>query len=113
VEEDRLLLAKYRDFGPRWSILCKFFTNRSLNNIKNRWNSVVRKARASGLDENSEPDFLHCGSLITQHQMVNQRPDPQEPTEGLPDPEEFFQITNLLNHPATEILPAGMMWLTQ
>jgi hypothetical protein len=110
AEEDRLLLTKYRDLGSKWSILCQFFENRSLNNVKNRWNSVIRKVRASNLDDTSDEDFLQCARLITQQttQAAAQGTE-QGMEEVLPDPEEFFQITNLLNHPATEIFPPGTL----
>jgi 23S rRNA U2552 (ribose-2'-O)-methylase RlmE/FtsJ len=110
AEEDQLLLAKYRELGPRWSALCQFFENRSLNNIKNRWNSVVRKIKATGLDERSEEDFLRCAKLITQQSAVEpQRPPLPSPEDGSQDAEEFFQITNLLNHPTTKIGDPGTL----
>jgi hypothetical protein len=108
VEEDRLLLAKFRELGPRWCALCQFFENRSLNNVKNRWNSVIRKVRATGLDESSEQDFLHCAKLITQQTIFDPNAaQAPETEEGSVDPEEFFQITNLLNHPTTDLMGLG------
>ena len=37
LEEDRLLLKKYKEFGPRWTLISKFFEGRSENAIKNRF----------------------------------------------------------------------------
>lgn len=41
--EDELLLAKYMEFGPRWSKIKTFFNNRNANSIKNRWNYFVSR----------------------------------------------------------------------
>ena len=39
--EDRLLIEKHRIFGRKWTIIAKFFHNRSGANIKNRWSQLV------------------------------------------------------------------------
>ena len=36
-EEDLLILQKYREYGPRWTLISKFFDGRSENAIKNRF----------------------------------------------------------------------------
>jgi hypothetical protein len=36
-EEDRLLEAKYDEFGSQWSLIARFFPSRTDVNIKNRW----------------------------------------------------------------------------
>ena len=36
-EEDALLEEKYKEMGPQWSRIAKFFPNRTDINIKNRW----------------------------------------------------------------------------
>lgn len=36
-EEDDLLVQKYKEYGPRWVFISKFFNGRNGNNIKNRW----------------------------------------------------------------------------
>jgi hypothetical protein len=106
TDEDRLLLTKYRELGPRWTVIRQFFNNRSVNNVKNRWNSVTRKIRALALNERSERDFLHCARLITPQDPADELELPEAEARAedeVPDPEAFFQITNLLNHPTTEI----------
>ena len=42
-EEDQLLVDKYAEFGPRWNRIAKFFTNRSDNSIRNRWQLMLRQ----------------------------------------------------------------------
>jgi hypothetical protein len=98
--EDKLLFAKYHEIGGRWSVLCQFFSSRTLNNVKNRWNSLMRKLRAIGLDADSEKDFLYCGELISRAggriDLPNVQKSPQQvPTEPLPP----FDIRRLLNRP--------------
>jgi hypothetical protein len=41
--EDDLLIAKFRELGPRWTSISKFFDGRSENNVKNRWYTHVRQ----------------------------------------------------------------------
>ena len=96
AEEDQLLLRKYREIGPKWSQLCQYFENRTLNNVKNRWNSVIRKVRTWKLDEQSEKDFLYCAKMITQQSMYKQGEE-QKRNVVMPDPSFFFNISNLLN----------------
>lgn len=40
-EEDDLIKEKFMELGPRWSHMTRFFSNRSANAIKNRWNYFV------------------------------------------------------------------------
>lgn len=35
--EDEILAEKYREYGPQWTTIAKFFDGRSENNVKNRW----------------------------------------------------------------------------
>ncbi|KAH0794475.1 Myb-like DNA-binding domain containing protein [Histomonas meleagridis] len=41
--EDDLLRQKVNELGTKWKLISTYFPNRSQNNIKNRWNSYVRK----------------------------------------------------------------------
>lgn len=36
-EEDDLLVQKYKEYGPRWVFISKFFKGRNGNSIKNSW----------------------------------------------------------------------------
>ena len=46
-DEDRLLADKFREFGPQWTTIAKFFDGRSENNVKNRWYTHLRNKYAS------------------------------------------------------------------
>jgi hypothetical protein len=95
--EDCLLFTKHQEIGGKWSVLCQYFENRSLNNVKNRWNSVVRKVRALRLNENSLQDFLHGANLITPVAISNGAPSSDEREIQQDDPLSIFQIARLLN----------------
>lgn len=41
--EDDLLIKLYKEIGPRWSVIQKYFPNRGPNSIKNRWNYFISK----------------------------------------------------------------------
>jgi hypothetical protein len=98
-EEDRLLLDKYLELGPRWTVLCQFFENRSFNNVKNRWNSVIRKMQVVRLTMVFEQDFLYCAGLVTYSAARLKRQITEESRRYQADPLEMFKIANLLNRP--------------
>jgi hypothetical protein len=72
----------------------------------------MRKIRVNGMDEYSEDDFIRCAKMITPQPLFDEprrtAPDPR-PDERRPDPAAFFHITNLLNHPTTEIIGEGAL----
>jgi hypothetical protein len=47
-EEDKLLIAKFRDLGPRWNTIGQFFVNRSDNALRNRWQQLSRRKMKIG-----------------------------------------------------------------
>jgi myb proto-oncogene protein len=42
-EEDKLIASLYIKYGPRWAYICKFFTMRTPDMIKNRFYSHIKK----------------------------------------------------------------------
>ena len=42
-EEDHLLVEKYAELGPKWNKISKFFSSRSDNSIRNRWQLIIRQ----------------------------------------------------------------------
>ncbi|EAY08198.1 Myb-like DNA-binding domain containing protein [Trichomonas vaginalis G3] len=66
-QEDQILYEKYQIFGRKWTIIAKFFKNRSGANIKNRW---------SHLEDNFKRQSIP---------KVNSEPSPPSPTIPAPD----------------------------
>ena len=56
-EEDRILIQKYTEFGPRWTIIGKFIPSRSEVAIKSRWKLLTTycssNSNANNLNSNS------------------------------------------------------------
>ena len=46
-EEDLLLISKYKEIGPKWVKISKFFDNRTDAALKNRWNILLRRQKAA------------------------------------------------------------------
>ncbi|OEL34585.1 hypothetical protein BAE44_0004395, partial [Dichanthelium oligosanthes] len=42
-EEDEVIVSSYRSFPNKWVTIAKFLPGRTDNDIKNRWNTVIRK----------------------------------------------------------------------
>jgi myb proto-oncogene protein len=42
-EEDRKLIALYKQHGPKWATIAKYYTNRTADMIKNRFHSSIKK----------------------------------------------------------------------
>ena len=66
VEEDRILLDKYKEFGPRWSKIQTFFQNRSSNSLKNRWNYYISKHLIKSTD---------CFNIKVEEKMIDDHKD--------------------------------------
>jgi hypothetical protein len=55
AEEESLLQAKFEEYGPQWSILKSFFSNRSAVNVKNHWTVMIsRESRNAWQPRNSD-----------------------------------------------------------
>jgi hypothetical protein len=61
--EDRLLMAKYHELGPRWTTISKSFDGRSENNVKNRWYTYVRRRMPAAREEAVREKFPPIESL--------------------------------------------------
>ncbi|EAY21683.1 Myb-like DNA-binding domain containing protein [Trichomonas vaginalis G3] len=57
-DEDRLLFHKVKKYGKKWELLVRFFPTRSRNNIKNRYNTIVRKGLGLGLEVTTIEGFI-------------------------------------------------------
>lgn len=68
VEEDNLLLSKYRDMGTKWSLMSKYFVNKNGINLKNRFHKLQRKAHKNkgGASPKSRTSSDNSNSMIEE-----------------------------------------------
>ena len=66
-DEDDLLCEKYREFGPRWKEISRFFEKRTEVHVKNRWRLLqraeLRKARQCCKQLLKEATSICCRQL--------------------------------------------------
>ena len=71
-EEDMLLIEKHREHGNHWKIIERFFTNRSKNNIKHRWQTLKCCVMSQGIQSQSNSSSSNIESPVsTSSNQVN------------------------------------------
>lgn len=108
LEEDRVLFQVYNQIGPKWGDMVHYFNNRSRNNIKNRWNTIIRKGRMKSIDCSKESMFLEIGRQIEPRMKRYHNDDEydKKTTKSYTqskciediDPFSYFKLSHLLNH---------------
>jgi hypothetical protein len=94
-EEDALLFDLLQIHGTRWGVVAPFFCSRTQNNVKNRWNTILRKAKNIGLDAADRNQFIDTGQKITSRSTRTVfEPAPEIPVSG---PQTIYRLENLLN----------------
>jgi hypothetical protein len=94
VAEDRLLLAKHREFGGRWIRMAEFFPNRTDTMLKNRFQMlmrtearkqrppkvrVVRQLRQAMLIEKINPaELVETTSVFEEAMFIGNPNDPEQ-----------------------------------
>ena len=77
TEEDENLFKKYQELGPKWTIIQKYFKNRSPNSLKNRWNYFVSKKdfrlqmMQNSCSTNSDK-YNFCQNLYQHYNFIQQ-----------------------------------------
>ena len=67
-DEDKILLAKYEELGPKWHTIASFFATRSTNNIKNRFVTLQRRQKKKNQKKGRRSNKA---SLNTQSNMAD------------------------------------------
>ncbi|OHS92929.1 hypothetical protein TRFO_40718 [Tritrichomonas foetus] len=75
-EQDKLLLEKFNEYGSQWSLIVRFFPNRTDVNIKNRWvvltNHSIQEKRVRRKPIKSANDhFQFNNSCLSQNLNLN------------------------------------------
>lgn len=88
--EDAMILKKYDEYGPRWSLIAKSLVGRPDNAVKNRWHLIHRRTRKKKTEEDSRTDaaisllFL-CGGksnvVMNEHLLCSPLMKPKESLE--------------------------------
>lgn len=81
-EEDLLLIEKFTELGPRWTQIAKFFKDRSMNCLRNRFLKLKR-----------------AGRIITNQDYSTNSGNEEEEQNQVPDVKsipKFLQISELL-----------------
>ena len=96
-EEDRLLFHKVKKYGKKWELLVRFFPTRSRNNIKNRYNTIVRKGLGLGLEVTTIEGFILSAEQVETRRRPPTMQKPKIPAEPPKlNPIQKFSIQNLL-----------------
>lgn len=61
-EEDRILMLKYLEFGNQWSILSRFFKNRTYSSVKNRF-LTIKRLEEKTVKKKSNEGMIHVPSF--------------------------------------------------
>jgi hypothetical protein len=95
-DEDKILFRKVQKYGRHWECLVSFFQGRSRNDIKNRWNTINRKAKGLGCSISNIEKFVHIGNMVQARiRNVTTTLQPEVQLES-DNPAELYKIANLL-----------------
>lgn len=71
LEEDQLLVDKYAEYGSKWNKISKFFVNRSDNNIRNRWQMLLRQWEKQNNGKMQLPSLINSDVATTEYNKVH------------------------------------------
>ena len=90
TQEDDLLIQKYNECGPQWTVIKRYFMGRSSNNVKNRWYTHLSKK----VQPSQETTISKIENVIVQSNI--NLPEKKFPPL-LPENDSFLNIDIFLN----------------
>ncbi|KAM7464196.1 hypothetical protein LguiA_032317 [Lonicera macranthoides] len=87
-DEDRIIYSLFANIGSRWSIIAAKLPGRTDNDIKNHWNTKLKKKLMGSMDSNSSPLAFKC---------TNNYYNPPRPLTCYDNETPSFQSTLLMN----------------
>lgn len=91
--EDDILREKFLEMGPQWSKMTKFFTGRSANSLKNRWNYFVCRQIPCDIIVPPSSSAINFETIFTQIESPS-------PLESIND-EEFVSVLHQADEQVT------------
>eukprot|EP00884_Botryococcus_braunii_P016984 jgi/Botrbrau1/396/Bobra.110_2s0050.2 len=76
AEEDEILIERHNEFGNSWALLATYLPGRTDNNIKNRWNSTLKRRVEAGLAEDGSLNYRLTTSRRASCQAYHEQEDP-------------------------------------
>ena len=85
-EEDEMIMKLRKEYGPKWMLISKYFSNRTDAMIKNRYNVLIRmkkeintretqmNKKKSQINQNNDNIFCdkNCDDLVKQNELINE-----------------------------------------
>lgn len=83
LEEDKLLVEKYEEYGPKWNKIAKHFVNRSDNSLRNRWQLMLRQWER----RRQTPAYGIEGRLIAEKEIQQEVAEKTSEAPAVSDPQ--------------------------
>ena len=71
-DEDKLLLKKYQELGPSWSMISRFFNGRTGNTVRNRYLKLTRTKVRGGHSTHVKFDSIQETKMLPPPKIDNE-----------------------------------------
>lgn len=100
TEEENLLISKFNEIGPRWTVLTQYFPTRSEINIKNRWAALSKRMKSRQNSQNK----TRAESQISKEEEV-EKEVPDNPKKSTDENKNEIQQNFSHHHKFQEVVP--------